>query len=176
MISTAYAGGSTDVTVYLKAFTASTGEPKTDITDATSGLTLAYVRNRAANTTFAAASQTATGAHTDGGIVHLAGGVYRVDIPDAAVASGADYVTINAYGVTDCVFTSAHLDITGSNPRTADLTATDIANAVVEAEIDALETYNRSSNTSATITGPINGATTLTITTDAAYEPIASIS
>ena len=55
-------------------------------------------------------------------------------------------------------------------------TTTDIANAVVEAEIDALETYNRTTNTAATITGPINGATTLTITTDAAYEPIKSIS
>jgi len=53
---------------------------------------------------------------------------------------------------------------------------TAIAHAVVEAEIDALETYNRTSNTAATITGPTNGATTLTITTDAAYEPIKSIS
>jgi hypothetical protein len=52
---------------------------------------------------------------------------------------------------------------------------TAIANAVVEAEIDALETYSRTTNTAATITGPTNGATTLTITTDAAYLPIKSI-
>lgn len=62
-----------------------------------------------------------------------------------------------------------------STVMTAASSTSDIANAVVEAEIDALETYNRSSNTSATITGPINGATTLTITTDAAYQPIKSI-
>jgi hypothetical protein len=53
---------------------------------------------------------------------------------------------------------------------------TEIVNAVVEAEIDALETYNRTTNTAATITGPTSGVTTLTITTDAAYLPIKSIS
>jgi hypothetical protein len=63
-----------------------------------------------------------------------------------------------------------------STALTAASSTTEIANAVVEAEIDALETYNRTSNTAATITGPVNGATTLTITTDAAYEPIKSIS
>lgn len=119
MLTTGYLGGSTDVTVYLVAYTASTGAVKTDITNATSGLTLAYVRNRGANTTFAAASQTANGTHTDGGIVHLAGGLYRVDIPDAAVASGADFVIVTAYGVADCVFTSAQIDIMGANPRSA---------------------------------------------------------
>ena len=53
--------------------------------------------------------------------------------------------------------------------------APNIASAVVEAEIDALETYNRTSNTAATITGPTSGSNALTITTDVAYEPIKSI-
>lgn len=74
-----------------------------------------------------------------------------------------------------CARTYVEAMIGPSTALTAASTATDIANAVVEAEIDALETYNRSSNTAATITGPINGATTLTITTDASYEPIKSI-
>lgn len=75
-----------------------------------------------------------------------------------------------------CARTYLEAMIGPSTALTASSTATDIANAVVEAEIDALETYNRTSNTAATITGPINGATTLTITTDASYEPIKSIS
>lgn len=134
MLTTAYVGGSTDVTVSLRAFTASTGLPKTDITNATSGLTLAYKRNRAADTTFAAASQTVAGAHTDGGIVHTGAGEYRVDIPDAAVAAGVDYVTIKAYGVADTVFTVVSIDIMGSNPRTAALTTTNIRDALLNWE------------------------------------------
>jgi hypothetical protein len=66
-----------------------------------------------------------------------------------------------------------------ANVVTASALATDavteIANAVVEAEIDALETYSRTTNTAATITGPTSGSNALTITTDAAYEPIKSI-
>ena len=178
MTNTAYLGGSTDVTVYVRGFTASTGLPYTAGAHNTSGLTINQVRNRAAAVAITAVTQTASGAHTDGGFVHIAGGLYRVDITDASVATSADSVQIVVFGVTDVVFSVARIDIMGGDPRSATLAAaanTAIANAVVEAEIDALETYNRTSNTAATITGPTSGATTLTITTDAAYEPIKSI-
>ena len=175
MLNTAFAGNSTDVTVYVRGFTASTGLPYTAGAWNTSGIAASYIREGGSSTSITLATQTANGAHSDGGFVHVAGGVYRLDLPDAAVATGADFVMVQVSGIADVTFTAAQVDITGSNPRTADLTATDIANAVVEAEIDALETYNRSSNTAATITGPINGATTLTITTDASYQPIKSI-
>lgn len=84
-----------------------------------------------------------------------------------------DTATVDTWTVTPSG-TITYVVFAGAPGTTADRTA--IANAVVEAEIDALETYNRTTNTAATITGPINGATTLTITTDAAYEPIKSIS
>lgn len=51
----------------------------------------------------------------------------------------------------------------------------EIAIAVVEAELDTLETYTRSSNTSASIEGP-DGSRTLTLEVDADYDPIKSVS
>jgi len=119
MTNTAYLAGSTDVTVYVRGFTASTGLPITTVTDATSGLTINQVRNKAAAVGITPASQTAAGTHADGGFVHVAGGLYRVDITDASVLTGADSVQIVVFGVTDVVFSVARIDITGANPRSA---------------------------------------------------------
>lgn len=169
-------GGATDVSVIVKAYTTSTGAARTDITDATSGLEIRYKRGATgAVTTVTPAAQTSTGAHTDGGIVHLHGGAMRVDLPDAAVAAGVKWTLVTLAGVSDCTFTTAIVEITGSDPRATAPTTSDIADAVNEGSLDVIETYSRASNTGATITGPA-GARSLTLTTDAAYEPIKSIS
>lgn len=52
---------------------------------------------------------------------------------------------------------------------------TKIANATVEAEITALLTYNRSANTTGTITGPTSGSNALGLSTDATYLPIKTL-
>jgi hypothetical protein len=83
-----------------------------------------------------------------------------------------DTATVDAWTVTPSG-TITYVLFAGAPNGTSSLTA--IANAVVEAEIDALETYNRTTNTAATITGPTSGSNALTITTDAAYLPIKSI-
>lgn len=119
MTNTAYKGNSTDVTVELRGFTASTGMPYTNGAHNTSGITCSYIRNRGASTAISLVTQTATGAHTDGGFVHVAGGVYRLDLPDAAVATGTDDVIIQVSGVTDVVFTAVRIDILGADPRAA---------------------------------------------------------
>ena len=119
MTNTAYLGGSTDVTVYVRGFTASTGVPYTAGAHNTSGLTINQIRNRAAAVSITPVTQTSAGAHSDGGFVHLAGGLYRVDVTDATVASGVDSVQVAVFGVTDLVFTVARIDITGANPRSA---------------------------------------------------------
>jgi uncharacterized protein Yka (UPF0111/DUF47 family) len=118
MLNTAYAAGATDKQVILTAYTAATGEPYTAGAFNTSGLALRY-RRAGANTvaTITPVTQTISGAHTDGGFVHLEGGRYRVDLPDAAIAVGADYVVVWAYGVTGVVFTTASVDILGGDPR-----------------------------------------------------------
>lgn len=119
MTNTAYKGNSTDVTVELRGFTASTGMPYTAGVFNTSGITASYIRNRGASTAISLVTQTATGTHTDGGFVHVAGGVYRLDLPDAAVQSGADDVIVQVSGVADVVFTAVRIDILGANPRAA---------------------------------------------------------
>lgn len=120
MTNTAYLGGSTDVSVEVRAFTASTGLPKTDLAYNTATLAAKYQRGATgAATSITMATQTSTGAHSDGGFVHKNAGVYRFDIPDAAVAAGADFVTISLDGVTDVVLTVARIEITGANPRSA---------------------------------------------------------
>jgi hypothetical protein len=118
MLTTAYAAGATDKQVILTAYTAATGEPYTAGAHNTSGLSLRY-RRAGANSvvTITPVSQTENGAHTDGGFVHLGGGRYRLDLPDAAIATGADYVVIWAFGVSGVVFTSATVDILSGDPR-----------------------------------------------------------
>lgn len=133
MQNTAVAGGATDVSVILRAFDTTTGAAKTDVTDATSGLELRYKRGATGSvTTVSPASQTSTGAHTDGGIVHLHGGLYRLDLPDAAFATGVPWVVVSAAGVADCVFTAAFVEIMGSDPRAAAISTADVADAVLD--------------------------------------------
>lgn len=83
-------------TIELFFFSTTDGTPVTTLTNATAGLTLAYRRGITAVTSITLASQTATGAWTAGGFVHLGGGVYRLDLPVAANASGLTDVTILA--------------------------------------------------------------------------------
>jgi hypothetical protein len=133
MTNTAYLGGSTDVTVYVRGFTASTGLPYTAGAHNTSGLAINQIRNKAAAVSITPVTQTASGAHTDGGFVHVAGGLYRVDTTDATVASGADSAQVVVSGVTDVVFTVASIEILGANPRsaTADVNVVKMNNTTV---------------------------------------------
>jgi hypothetical protein len=119
MTNTAYLGGSTDVTVYVRGFTESTGAPYTAGAWNTATVAINQVRNKAAAVAITPVTQTISGAHTDGGFVHVASGVYRVDITDASVAAGVDSVQIIVSGITGVTFTVARLDITGANPRSA---------------------------------------------------------
>jgi hypothetical protein len=130
MTNTAYLAGSTDVTVYVRGFTASTGLPITTVTHATSGLTINQIRNKAAAVSITPVTQTAAGAHSDGGFVHVAGGLYRVDITDATVLTGADSAQVVVFGVTDVVFSVARFDILGADPRSA---VADINNSIADA-------------------------------------------
>jgi hypothetical protein len=175
MADTTFAAGSTSKIVTVEAITISTGLPYTAGAFNTATISATYTRLGSTPTTITLVTATA-GTYTSSGFVHRGKGVYEIGAPTAALAAGADAVEFAVDGIADVLFRGCRVELTASDPRAAALTDSSIANAVVEAEIDALETYNRTSNTAATITGPTNGATTLTITTDAAYEPIKSIS
>lgn len=94
--------GSTNITGYFfivgDASNASPGDPVTGL-DETDITTFAYTRERTVETTFAAAALASpSAAHTDGGFEEVdatnAPGLYRVDFPDAAVATGSPFARI----------------------------------------------------------------------------------
>ena len=204
MSITAYPVAQTDVTTYWVAFNSTTGARRTDIVFNTTSLTLQYVRNRDTKVQAVTGGSPApvtlaneNTAHADWGFRHIAGGLCRIDWPDAAFLTGVDFVMLDVFGPTDTVFVPAPggIDLTGANPRSATTdaavvsiaadaitaasiatdAATEIASAVVEAEITAIKSYNRSADTTATITGPTSGSTSLGVTTDATYLPIKTL-
>ena len=85
--------GATDQSVTLRIIDSTDGTPETGVEHDTSGIALWYRREGAAQTAITEAALAAlTTAHTDGGIEHIGDGYYRLDLPDAAFAAGADYV------------------------------------------------------------------------------------
>ena len=146
MHQTVVLAGATDQSVLVRADTISTGTPNTSLTHASSGLEIRYKRGATgAVTTVSPVTQTSTGAHSDGGFVHLHGGVYRVDLPDAAFAAAAPWVVITLAGVTDVRFTVATVDLSDGDPRAAvataaALTTVDNEIATLDANVDTLLT------------------------------------
>jgi hypothetical protein len=87
--------GSTDRSVVLRIIDETTGIPETGVVFNTSGIALWYRREGAAKTDITEATLAAlTTAHTDGGFLHIADGEYRLDLPDAAFATSANYVDV----------------------------------------------------------------------------------
>lgn len=105
--------GATDQSTVIRIVDSADGTPETGVTSATSGLDLKYRREGAAAVSLTESDLAAVdSAHSDGGIIHIGGGYYRVDLPDAAVASGANGVLV--FGtVTGMVVIAAYHQLTG---------------------------------------------------------------
>lgn len=108
--------GSTDQSVVIRIIDATDGTPETGVEHNTSGIDLWYRREGEAKVSITeAALASADAAHSDGGIEHLGDGYYRVDLPDAAVASGAAGVLVGGT-VTGMIVIGAYLHLTAYNP------------------------------------------------------------
>jgi hypothetical protein len=74
----------------------------TGLTASTSGLQAYYVRNRSSPVQISLVSQASTGTWVSGGFAEISSGtmpgLYRLDVPDAAFASGSSDVTITVRG------------------------------------------------------------------------------
>lgn len=101
--------GSTNVSVVIRIMDSTAGTPEEGVTSATGGLNFWYRRQGAALVNFASEGDLTalTDAHSDEDFLHIDDGYYRVDVPDAAFATGADHVTIGGtvtgmivYGIT----------------------------------------------------------------------------
>jgi hypothetical protein len=98
--------GTTDQSVYIfiQDNTVSTGAGKTGLTFETAGLSCYYVREGGTPTQIVLATQTVDGTHSDGGFVEVDAtnmpGLYRLDLPDAVCATGADNVIVSVQGAS----------------------------------------------------------------------------
>lgn len=96
---------SVSVNVFIRDNSVTTGAGLTGLAYNTASLTAYYTRQNAAATAITLATQTATGAYSSGGFVAVDGtnmpGLYRLDIPDAVLASGVNAAYIMLKGATN---------------------------------------------------------------------------
>lgn len=94
--------GTDDVSVTIKIVDSTTFEPETGVTSASGGLALWYRKGATgAHTAITEADLTnLTDAHSDGGIKHIADGLYRLDLVDAAIPTAENEVTTVGGAVT----------------------------------------------------------------------------
>jgi hypothetical protein len=93
------APGSTDKTIYVQLRDSTTGLAKTGLVYNSAGASCYYTRELAAAASIPLATQTVTGSHSDGGFVEVdatnAKGLYRLDLSDAVVAAGVNFVIVS---------------------------------------------------------------------------------
>jgi len=137
--------GSVNVTVYINILDSSVtdGSGLTGLVFNSAGLQASYVRNQAAASTITLATQTAAGAHSDGGFVEVdasgSPGLYRLDLPDAAVASGVNSVVVSVNGATDAVPIYLELQL----DDTSEPTSVPAADATLEEKINYIYLFTR---------------------------------
>lgn len=138
--------GATSQSVYFEVLdsTSTTGGRKTGLVWNTASLTATYVRNQGSATAIALATlAAANSAWSSGGFKEvdaaLVPGLYRLDVPDAAFATGVDSVTVTIFGAADMAQASHDIQLD-------DNTAKDVydrlgapAGASIAADLAAIE-------------------------------------
>lgn len=125
--------GATDQSTVIRIVDSTDGTPETGVTAATSGLALQYRREGAAAVALTESDLSAlTDAHSDGGMLHIGDGYYRVDVPDAAFATGANGVLVFG-AVTGMVVIGAYHKLTDSPSPQKGVALADIPFYMVDA-------------------------------------------
>lgn len=126
--------GSVDISVVIRIINSTNGTPETGVVFNTAGIDLQYRREGAASVAILEATLAAlTTAHTDGGFLHIGNGYYRLDLPDAAVATGAAGVLVHGT-VTGMVVIGCYIQLVAYDPfDTVRLGLTALPNAAAEA-------------------------------------------
>jgi hypothetical protein len=125
--------GTTNVTVYVKVIDSTAFVPETTVLYTTGGVDLWYMREGSEHVDITETGQTAAGAHADGGFVHIADGICRLDLPDAACAAGVDHVYVGGT-FTSMIVQESTINLVDYDPfDTVRLGLTALPNAVVDA-------------------------------------------
>lgn len=107
---------STDQSVVIRIIDSTTGLPETGVEHDSGGIDLWYRREGATKTSITEAALAALdSAHSDGGIEHIGDGYYRLDLPDAAVATGVNGVMIGGT-VTGMIVLGCYVPLVDYNP------------------------------------------------------------
>lgn len=101
----------TDYSCMVRVVDSTDGTPETSVAYNTAGVDLWYRRAGGTHVSITEATQTENGAHTDGGFVHVSDGYCRLDLPDAAVATGVDYVDVGGT-FTDMIVIGGRIRLT----------------------------------------------------------------
>ncbi|MEA3478428.1 MAG: hypothetical protein U9R60_09635, partial [Bacteroidota bacterium] len=108
--------GSTDQSVVVRVIDSTSGLPETGVAYNTAGAALWYRKEGGSKTSITLATLAATNsAHSDGGFIHVGDGYCRLDLPDAAVASGANGVIIGGT-FTDMVVIGTYVPLVDFDP------------------------------------------------------------
>jgi hypothetical protein len=107
------------VQVFIQDSSSTTGAGKTGLAFNTASLTAYYARPRAAAAAITLATQTVTGAFSSGGFVEIDAtnmpGWYRLDLPDAALATGVDFVGVQLKGAANMAPCNLEIQLTSAN-------------------------------------------------------------
>ncbi len=107
---------STDQSVVIRIIDLTTGDPENAVEHDTAGIDLWYRREGAAKTSITEAALAALDSvHADGGIELIGDGYYRLDLPDAAVATGANGVMIGGT-VTGMIVIGCYVTLVDYDP------------------------------------------------------------
>src|SRR5574343_435285 len=108
--------GSADQSVVIRIIDSTDGTPETSVVYNTSGIDLWYRREGAIKTSITEATLTnLNDAHSDGGVLHIGDGYYRLDLPDAAVATGANGVMVGGT-VTGMIVIGCYVPLVDHDP------------------------------------------------------------
>lgn len=106
----------TNVEALLRIVYATSGIPHQTIDTGATNLALWYRRTGGGKTAITAATHTTlTDAHTNGGMFHIDDGYYRLDVPDAAFATGASQVVVGG-AADDVIVVGDVFQIVGYDP------------------------------------------------------------
>lgn len=107
----------TSKTIYVFISSLSSpGQGLTGLVYNTAGLVSYYVRDKASPVSISLVTQTPTGSYSSGGFCEVSSanfpGLYRLDIPNAAVVAGSEKVLIVLHGATNMNITICNIDLT----------------------------------------------------------------
>ncbi len=121
--------GSTDQSVIVRVIDSTDGTPETAVAYNTAGVDLWYRREGGLEVSITEATLAAAdSAHSDGGFIHISDGYCRLDLPDAAVATGANGVMVGGT-FTGMIVIGCYVPLVDYDPYAALATPTNITAA-----------------------------------------------